>query len=82
MAESSVSIAEFARRIGRERTTVYDIFERKSIDIDLLIAISKALDYDFINEVYFAKKSETSKMLITIEIEAGEVKDVRMNYEL
>ncbi len=34
--ERNLSIAEFALRIHRSRTTVYDIFQRKSIDVDLL----------------------------------------------
>ena len=41
--EKSMTITEFAHGIGRERTTVYDIFRRKSIDIELLIKISENL---------------------------------------
>ncbi len=50
--ERQLSIPEFASRINRSRTTVYDIFQRKSIDVDLLLSISEVLDYDFITEVY------------------------------
>jgi len=56
--ESSLSIAEFAERINRTRPTVYDIFNRKSIDTDLLIKISEALDYNFLQEVYLEKTTE------------------------
>jgi predicted transcriptional regulator len=55
--ERNMQVTEFAKRINCERTTVYNIFTRKSIDIEQLIRISQALEYDFINEVYFAKKS-------------------------
>ena len=36
-----------ARKISCERPNVYNIFERKSLDTDLLFQISKALDKDF-----------------------------------
>ena len=55
--EKSMTVTEFASKINRERTTVYDIFERKSIEIGLLIDISKALNYDFIRNVYYEKQT-------------------------
>ena len=57
LKNKSITITEFALKINRERTTVYDIFRRKSIDIELLIEISKALEYDFIGEIYLLKKT-------------------------
>ncbi len=36
-----------ARKINCERTNIYDIFERVSINTDLLAKISRVLDYDF-----------------------------------
>ncbi len=56
LAESPMSIAEFAERINRTRPTVYDIFNRKSIDVDLLLKISEVLDYNFLEEVYVKKE--------------------------
>lgn len=50
--ERHISYAEFARMINRSRTSLYHIFESKTIDIDLLITISKVLDYDFIRNIY------------------------------
>ena len=58
LTEKSMTITGLADKINRERTTVHDIFKRKSIDTELLIEISKALDYDFIRNVYF--KTQTS----------------------
>ena len=70
MIEKSITIAELARRIDRERTTVYDIFGRKSIDTELLIKISNALDYDF-HQVYFPERPQ--KALIIIEMDRSEI---------
>ena len=39
--------SEFARRINRSSQNVYDIFNRKSIDTNLLLKISDILDYNF-----------------------------------
>lgn len=44
------SVAWFARQIHCERTNVYSIFKRKSIDTDLLIRISEVLHRNFFEE--------------------------------
>lgn len=49
---SGMSYAQFARSINCSRTTLYSIFNSKSIDVERLITISKILDYDFFYEVY------------------------------
>ena len=49
--EKKMSVSEFARQIHCERTNVYTIFNRPSIDIDLLARISKVLDHNFFQDV-------------------------------
>ena len=49
---SGMSVTEFAQRICCHRKNVYDIFGRKSLDIDRIIMISEILGYDFIHELY------------------------------
>ncbi len=49
--ESDLTVAEFARRIHCERTNVYSIFERCSIDVKLLVDISFALNHNFLDDV-------------------------------
>lgn len=41
------SISWFARKIGCDRSTVYRIFQRASIDTQLLTTISDVLNHDF-----------------------------------
>ena len=69
--ETSMSITDFAKKIHCERTVVYDIFERKSIDTELLIRISEGLNFDFYNEIYLNKNTNNfpKKVLIAFEIE-------------
>lgn len=61
LKESHLSIAEFANTIHKTRPTIYDIFSRKSIDIDLLIDISNALHFDFMAYAYYDNTDLNSK---------------------
>lgn len=65
LEESPLSIVDFASQINRTRTTVYDIFKRKSIDVDLLLSISEVLNYNFLEEVYLAKSCEQTSTHLT-----------------
>ncbi len=41
------SVSWFARQLCCDRTNIYSIFKRESIDTALLVKISIILDYDF-----------------------------------
>ncbi len=73
--ERKMSVSDFAKRINRSRTTVYDIFERKSIDVDLLLTISKALEFDFLGEIYVKKQrgNAEKKYYVAIEVDPSEL---------
>lgn len=43
------SVSWFAERLYCDRTNVYSIFKRKSLDTDLLLRISQILNYNFFN---------------------------------
>ena len=47
LEETGMKKSEFARRINRTSQNVYDIFQRKSIDTDLLATISHILECNF-----------------------------------
>ena len=49
--EKEMTVSEFARQIHCERTNVYTIFNRPSIDIGLLARISKVLEHNFFADV-------------------------------
>jgi hypothetical protein len=49
------SVTLFARKINRTRNVVYNIFERESIDTELLNKIGKVLNCDFFS-LYSAQK--------------------------
>lgn len=45
--EEQISVSQFARELHCNRTNVYDIFERQSLDTNLLRRISVILNTDF-----------------------------------
>lgn len=49
-----------ARHIGCDRTNVYRIFDRQSIDTALLLRISKVLHHDFFIEMSAQLKTSVS----------------------
>lgn len=49
--ESGMTVSEFARQIHLERSTIYGIFERPSIDSMLLARISLVLKHNFLSDV-------------------------------
>lgn len=53
--EKGIPYAEFARRINCARTSLYHIFNSKSIDVERLLLIATVLEYDFIGEIYSYK---------------------------
>lgn len=53
-----VSVTEFAKKINRSRNVVYDIFDRESIDTELLNKISRILNCNFFS-LYTIQKEYT-----------------------
>lgn len=60
LKQRGMTVAEFARRINKSRENAYDIFKRKSLDIDLLNTISQILEYDFVLRAQSAVKSKAA----------------------
>ena len=56
LEETGMKKSKFARRINRTSQNVYDIFQRKSIDTDLLATISHVLDCNFFEPYSMAQQ--------------------------
>lgn len=48
LKKRGMTVTEFARRINKSRENVYNIFTRKSLDVDLLNTISQVLEHDLL----------------------------------
>jgi len=70
--KQNVSVTNFAKKINRTRNVVYNIFERESIDTDLLNKIGKALNCDFFS-VYSAQKEYSLESVKTFNSREPEV---------
>jgi len=66
--QSGLSVSQFARMVGVQRTRIYNIFENKTIDIELLCKISDVLHYDFLTEIYLKKRETENQNPTTINI--------------
>lgn len=66
--ESGMSVSELARRIQTTRQNVYGIFERRSIDTELLERIGKALHHNFFLDL--VENSTSAKQLSSYVEEA------------
>ena len=54
--QSGLTVSQFARLLQVQRTRIYNIFNSKTLDIDLLCKISDVLHYDFLTEVYIQNR--------------------------
>ena len=48
--ESGMSVSELARQLRCERTNVYTIFKRRTVDVELLAMLSKILNHNFLDD--------------------------------
>ena len=67
--ESGMTVAEFARQIHLERSTVYGIFERPSLDSMLLARISLVLGHNFLSDVeeHYGLKAKTNSFTFHLD---------------
>ena len=67
--ESGMSVSEFARQIHLERSSVYNIFERPSIDAIQLARISLVLKHNFLSDVerHYGLVPEVSSLTIHLD---------------
>ena len=61
------SVTWFANKLYCDRSNVYSIFKRQSIDTDLLLRISLILNYNFfIHYLYELYKTQTNSLYICL----------------
>ena len=77
--ERNMTVAEFARqlnlsRASKSRNIAYSIFNSKSLNSDVLMKISKILDYNFLLE-FFEEKPTIHKILI-IEADSSKIDEI------
>jgi len=71
LQQQGISVSVFAKKINRSRNVVYDIFERESIDTDLLQKISEVLKYNFFNLYNNYRKTKGEKTNTVSDVESS-----------
>lgn len=95
--ESRMPVKEFAIKINKSRTVVYNIFDRETIDTGLLNDIGKALNHNFfiyyagneyagemndIDEKYAVRSDRVKNLLKEFEAYKAEIKELKEKLEL
>lgn len=76
-----MSVITFAKKINRTRNVAYNIFERESIDTDLLNKISKILNCDFFS-AYSSQKEYNSETIKTFHVSENHVSYAKKDEEI
>ena len=56
--ENNINSAELARKIGKTRQNIYDLYKREDIEVKLFLTISEVLNHDFFADVCPQKKND------------------------
>lgn len=64
LREKRITVSEFAKMANSDRTNMYRILNRESIDLSVLERYSRLLDYDFflvLSDIFQSEKKETGE---------------------
>ena len=84
---SNMEVTTFAKAIKKERSNIYDIFKRSSIDTELLKKIGQVLNHDFFEDLLepetraklMIKGGVTKKILVEVELTEEEMNILNIN---
>ena len=52
-----ISSADLARKIGKTRQNIYDLYKRDDIEVKLFLTISEVLNHNFFEDIYPQKNT-------------------------
>jgi len=58
--ENNINSADLARKIGRTRQNIYDLYKRDDIEVKLLLTISEVLNHNFLEDIYPQKNVQNT----------------------
>ena len=73
--ELGMSVADFAKALHCNRPNAYSIFERKNIDVELLVDISKILNYDLLS--IYQNSIPKPDCIVVIETNERKIKEIQ-----
>ena len=58
--ENNINSAELARKVGKTRQNIYDLYKRDDMEVKLFLAISDALQHNFIEDLHLSNKKDSN----------------------
>ena len=56
--ENNINSAELARKIGKTRQNIYDLYKRDDMEVKLFLTISEVLNHNFFEDIYPQKNNQ------------------------
>ncbi|MDR0866773.1 MAG: helix-turn-helix domain-containing protein [Candidatus Symbiothrix sp.] len=79
LTERGMRVTEFANALHCNRSSVYSLFERRSIDLELLILISKILEDDLL-ALYLEDENQRKDYMALIETNELKIKELSSDH--
>ncbi|MDR0573674.1 MAG: helix-turn-helix transcriptional regulator [Tannerella sp.] len=57
--QNNMSSADLARKAGKTRQNIYDLYKRDDVEVKLLLTLCDVLQHNFIEDLYPTKKNDT-----------------------
>lgn len=73
LSERKITCAEFARQLCLDRSSVYNIFSKETLDVERLKTIGEILDFDFLSN-YYQPKSRKHAMNASITLDDSTIR--------
>ena len=71
--KSGVPITELAKRMGKSRRWVYQMFENNNVSLDVILQIGEFIHYDFTEEIKEFSPSQKAMNTLSISYEKEEL---------
>ena len=68
--ENNINSADLARKVGKTRQNIYDLYKRDDIEVKLFLTISDVLQHNFMNDIYPSnnKKSDLDTIFNALKL--------------
>ena len=77
MQEEGLTVTQLAEALSCDRTNIYKIFKKDSIDLVILIKLSNLLNYNFLSDYY-----QDHKRLVIIETSTRKISQLQKDKSL